>query len=243
MLTLHRARRRFLAFCAACVVLGGLCPAGTFGESGERRLLYVAAPGIRNYLEYGGHGLLVFDIDDGHKFVSRHPDRRAGRRRASRINVKGVCASAATGRLYVSTLRTLYVPRPASPRRSLWEKAYEGGCDRMAITPGRQGRSTSRRSRRTTGTSSTRATRRRDREDRHRSPARTTRSSASTARASTWPGCKSPLLTRRGHAQTHEVVEDGRPVRRRDPAVHGQRPADAAASSTSTTCSASRSAT
>jgi len=37
----------------------------------ERRLLYVAAPGIRDYLEYGGHGILVFDIDDGHKFVKR----------------------------------------------------------------------------------------------------------------------------------------------------------------------------
>ncbi|HYE72791.1 MAG TPA: hypothetical protein VEF04_05645, partial [Blastocatellia bacterium] len=33
----------------------------------ERRLLYVATPGIRNYLEYGGHGLLVFDIDNGHR--------------------------------------------------------------------------------------------------------------------------------------------------------------------------------
>ena len=39
----------------------------------ERRLLYVAVPGIRNLLEYGGHGLLVFDIDHGHKFVKRIP--------------------------------------------------------------------------------------------------------------------------------------------------------------------------
>src|SRR5690606_14711971 len=28
-----------------------------------KRYLYVAAPGVRDYLEYGGHGLLVFDID------------------------------------------------------------------------------------------------------------------------------------------------------------------------------------
>ena len=27
------------------------------------RLLYVASPGIRNELAYGGHGLLVFDIN------------------------------------------------------------------------------------------------------------------------------------------------------------------------------------
>ena len=40
-------------------------------ENQEHRYLYVAAPGVRNYLEYGGHGLLVFDIDNGHKFVKR----------------------------------------------------------------------------------------------------------------------------------------------------------------------------
>jgi hypothetical protein len=43
----------------------------SMGSAEERRLLYVAAPGIRNYEEYGGHGLLVFDIDDDHKFVKR----------------------------------------------------------------------------------------------------------------------------------------------------------------------------
>ena len=37
------------------------------------RRLYVAEPGIRDYLEYGGHGLLVFDIDHGHRFVKRIP--------------------------------------------------------------------------------------------------------------------------------------------------------------------------
>lgn len=38
-----------------------------------RRLLYVAVPGVRNYLEYGGHGLLVFDIEQQHRFVKRNP--------------------------------------------------------------------------------------------------------------------------------------------------------------------------
>jgi hypothetical protein len=35
------------------------------------RFLYVASPGVRNYVEWGGHGVLVFDIDNGHKFVRR----------------------------------------------------------------------------------------------------------------------------------------------------------------------------
>ncbi len=63
-------------------------------------------PGVRDLLEYGGHGILVFDIDDGHKFVRRIPARGVDEK-GKPLNVKGICASAATGRLYVSTLRFL----------------------------------------------------------------------------------------------------------------------------------------
>jgi len=48
----------------------------TLPKIAERRLLYVAAFGIRDYLEYGGHGILVFDIDHGHQFVKRIPSAR-----------------------------------------------------------------------------------------------------------------------------------------------------------------------
>ena len=60
----------------------------------ERHYLYVVAPGIRNYLEFGGAGILVFDMDNGHKFVKRieTPASQA----AKPDNIKGVCASAAT---------------------------------------------------------------------------------------------------------------------------------------------------
>ncbi len=33
--------------------------------SQKKTLLYVATPGIRNYVEYGGVGVLVFDADNG----------------------------------------------------------------------------------------------------------------------------------------------------------------------------------
>jgi DNA-binding beta-propeller fold protein YncE len=99
----------------------------------ERRLLYVAVPGVRNYLEYGGHGLLVFDIDDGHKFVKRIPT--GGLDPAGKpINVKGVCASIATKRIYISTLTTLQAIDLVTEKLA-WERPYEGGCDRMAIAP------------------------------------------------------------------------------------------------------------
>src|SRR3954464_13484799 len=93
-----------------------------------KRLLYVAVPGIRNDLAYGGHGILVFDIDHGHKFVRRIA---AGglNAKGEPLNVKGVCASAATGRLYVSTLEYLTCYDLASDKQ-LWEKRYDGGCDR-----------------------------------------------------------------------------------------------------------------
>ena len=103
------------------------------GEKPGQRLLYVAVPGIRDYLEYGGHGLLVFDIEDGHKFLRRI--KTAGLSTAGKpLNVKGICASAATDRIYISTLETLTCLQ-LSTDELLWERRYEGGCDRMSITP------------------------------------------------------------------------------------------------------------
>src|SRR4051794_26197544 len=65
------------------------------------RFLYVAEPGIRDYLEYGGHGVLVFDIDHGHRFVKRIASSGVNDD-GKPLNVKGICASAATQRLYDS---------------------------------------------------------------------------------------------------------------------------------------------
>jgi len=95
--------------------------------------LYVACPGVRNYVEYGGHGLLVFDMDRGHRFVKRIPLGGLDEK-GQPINVKGVCASPVTGRIYVSTIKTLMCVDLVS-EKLLWEKAYEGGCDRMSIDP------------------------------------------------------------------------------------------------------------
>src|SRR5262249_44686267 len=97
------------------------------------RRLYVAEPGIRNYLEYGGHGLLVYDIDHEHRFVKRIPTAGLDAEGVP-INVKGICASARTKRLYISTIRQLMCLDLIS-EKLLWERTYESGCDRMAITP------------------------------------------------------------------------------------------------------------
>ena len=125
------SRRSFLLAAVLVASLPTLVHAADAAK--PRRLLYVASPGVRNYLEYGGHGVLVFDIDDGHKFVRRIPARGLNDK-GEPINVKGVCASTATGRLYVSTLKTLTC-FDLSSDKVLWEKPYDGGCDRMSITP------------------------------------------------------------------------------------------------------------
>lgn len=100
---------------------------------GTRKFLYVAVPGVRNYLEYGGHGILVFDMENSHRFVKRIPSAGVDEQ-GKPINVKGVCACAATRRLYISTLKTLMAFDLVS-EKLLWEKPYEGGCDRMAMAP------------------------------------------------------------------------------------------------------------
>jgi DNA-binding beta-propeller fold protein YncE len=99
----------------------------------ERHLLYVAVPGVRNYVEYGGVGVLVYDIADGHRFVKRIPTFEA-RDGLAPENVKGVAVSAQTGLLYVTTPKRLAALDLKSERLA-WNREYEGGCDRMAVAP------------------------------------------------------------------------------------------------------------
>ncbi|MCH7917221.1 MAG: hypothetical protein IIC50_04455 [Planctomycetes bacterium] len=104
-------------------------------NGGVQRLLYVASPGIRDYLEYGGHGILVFDIDDDHKFVRRISlDGYGIDEQGKPINIKGVCASAMTQRFYVSTKRQL-ICLDLLTDTVLWQREYPLGCDRMSISP------------------------------------------------------------------------------------------------------------
>lgn len=108
--------------------------AASVAEAAEKdgRYLYVVCPGIRNYLEFGGAGILVFDIDNGHKFVKRI--ETAASREEKPDNIKGVCACAGTQRLYFTTTKKLYCVDLGS-EKTLWEKSPPNGTDRMSITP------------------------------------------------------------------------------------------------------------
>lgn len=124
---------RFLLLPILSVILLDQSTIGAERESG--RYLYVASPGVRNYLEWGGHGILVFAIDENHRFLKRISLDGFGLDETGQVlNVKGVCASATNQRIYVSTLRQL-ICVDLLTEKVLWQKAFDLGCDRMSISP------------------------------------------------------------------------------------------------------------
>src|SRR5690242_14543348 len=119
---------RLLAFSQMILMLGAFDNA-----SAQHRYLYVATPGIRDYLGYGGHGLLIFDINDNHHFVRRVPLR--GFHPTGRpTNVKGIVVSLPLNSIYVSMIEGLQRIDLVTDS-IIWERSYEGACDRMAISP------------------------------------------------------------------------------------------------------------
>src|SRR5207237_8848791 len=98
----------------------------------EQHRLYVAVPGIRNDLEYGGVGILVYDVNAGYKFIKRIPTWDVPPGEAAE-NVKGTAASAKTGKLYVSTIKRVACFDLITEKK-VWEKTYDGGSDRLAIS-------------------------------------------------------------------------------------------------------------
>lgn len=106
--------------------------AATSAHAETKRYLYVVMPGIRNYLEFGGAGILVFDIDNGHKFVKRITTPASTAEKPD--NIKGVCAHAPSNRLYFTTRSKLHAVDLLT-QKTLYEKALPLGTDRMSITP------------------------------------------------------------------------------------------------------------
>lgn len=114
------------------IFLQSIAPAQSNKSEPTKRYLYVVTPGIRDYLEFGGAGILVFDIDNNHKFVKRI--QTSASKLEKPRNIKGVCASPITNRLYFTTPEKLYCVDLAT-EETLWEVAPDKGCDRMSISP------------------------------------------------------------------------------------------------------------
>ena len=130
-----RPGRRFVVALVALLAAAASVRAERPQDTGdkERSFLYVAVPGIRNYVEFGGIGLVVFDRDDGYKFVKRIPTWPVLSGEQPE-NVKGIAASARDGRVYITTIKRIAAFDVVTETK-VWESTPEGGCDRMAISP------------------------------------------------------------------------------------------------------------
>lgn len=123
--------------CAIALIItvaGAVAMTGPAAAQQTRRFLYVAAPGAGNEFEYHGVGILVYDIDNEHRFVKRVPTFPVISGQKPEY-VRGIAASASARRLYVSTVERLAAFDLVSDK-IVWEKTYDGRCcDRLALSP------------------------------------------------------------------------------------------------------------
>jgi DNA-binding beta-propeller fold protein YncE len=130
-MTVRRPSRCIVSLLAMAVLI----PAARAQQ--KQRFLYAALPGVGggNNLKYGGAGILVFDIDHGHKFVRRIPLQGAMPADGRQEAIKGIAAHARTARLYVSTSRRV-AAYDLTTDTLVWEQSYdERGTDRIALSP------------------------------------------------------------------------------------------------------------
>ena len=111
-----------VAFSLAAASLG-------FADSETKRYLYMSTPdGAQKEGRAEGAGILIFDIDDGHKLVRRIdiPIFSEGLRGfAGNLKTHSVYYSSTNHRLGAFDLET---------EKVVWEKTYDAGCDRSSIT-------------------------------------------------------------------------------------------------------------
>jgi DNA-binding beta-propeller fold protein YncE len=99
------------------------------GQSPAKRYLYMSTPDGAQKEGRSGNGILIFDIDNGHKFVRR-------------INVpifeeglRGFTGNLKTHSVYYSTSNRRVGAFDLEKDKVIWDKTYEAGADRSSITP------------------------------------------------------------------------------------------------------------
>jgi hypothetical protein len=113
------------------VLLAILLPIATlaFGQSATKRYLYLSMPdGAQQEGRSDPPGILVFDIDDGHKFVRRIPVPIFAE------GLRGFAGNLKTHRIYFSSTNRRLGAFDLETEKVVWEKTYESGCDRSAVT-------------------------------------------------------------------------------------------------------------
>lgn len=111
-----------LAFCLSLSTLA-------FGQSETKRYLYMSTPdGAQKEGRAEGAGILIFDIDDGHKLVRRIdiPIFEEG--------LRGFAGNLKTHSVYYSTTNRRLGQFDLETEKKVWENTYEAGCDRSSVT-------------------------------------------------------------------------------------------------------------
>jgi len=98
----------------------------TAAESGRKRYLYLSTPDGAQ--EGGsGKGILVFDIEDGHRFVRRIDI-------PFKEGLRGLCGNVKRHAVYYTTTNRRLGAFDLESEKVLWERQYDLGCDRACIT-------------------------------------------------------------------------------------------------------------
>ena len=108
----------------ALLSIGSALPAA---DSGLKRYLYLSTP---DGAQPGGSGkgLLIYDIDEGHRLVRRVEI-------PFREGLRGFCGNAKNHAVYYSSTSRILGAFDLESEKILWERNLEAGVDRACITP------------------------------------------------------------------------------------------------------------
>lgn len=106
-----------------------LIVAAASADEALHRYLYCSSPDGAQVKSGSGTGLVVFDIDNGFKFVKRIniPLFASG--------IRGLTGNLATHALYYSTSNKELGCLDLESEKIVWEERYETGCDRSSVIP------------------------------------------------------------------------------------------------------------
>ncbi len=95
----------------------------------EKHYLYLSSPDAAQSEGHSGNGILIFDIDNGHKFVRRIDVPEFGE------GIRGMTANAANHCIYFSTSNHGLGCIDLETDKLHWMNHFEAGCDRSCVTP------------------------------------------------------------------------------------------------------------
>ena len=118
--------RRLSFTLAICLGIPALLAAADSSE--VRRYLYLSMPDGAQKEGRSKAGILIFDIDDGHKFVRRidMPVFEEG--------LRGFAGNLAKRSVYYSSTNHRLGRFDIESEKKVWEKVYDAGCDRSSVT-------------------------------------------------------------------------------------------------------------